>query len=168
MIARLSRLDDPENKFKVLRDYLPLNSIPYTENHSFRTTNDVHTNETKPVEQEEVEQQEEPSRKRVWPRPRQWDRANPPPSIKQQYAKSLEKPVSKKSKNFTVDENLGRRYNPDKERMEYLVSWEGYGPEHNLYIPIENFVDESMVEDYNKKNPMFFLHNPRTGEKDFP
>ena len=167
-LARMSRIDFPYHHFKVLGDYMPLRSIPYTENHSFRTQDDGRAKETEPVKQKEVEQQEEPIRKGMWPRSRQWHRANPPPSIKQQYAKSSEKPVSKKSKNFTVDEILGRRYNPDKKRMEYLVSWEGYGPEHNLHIPIENFVDESMVEAYNKKHPMFFLHNPTTGEKDFP
>src|SRR6266850_4967202 len=36
---------------------------------------------------------------------------------------------------YEVDKIVGHRFNRTRQRMEYLVRWKGYGPEHNTFEP---------------------------------
>ena len=40
-----------------------------------------------------------------------------------------------------------RKYHNNKTRREYLVSWEGYGPEHNSWEPANN-ITEAAIDEY--------------------
>lgn len=34
--------------------------------------------------------------------------------------------------------------------MEYLIKWEGYGEEENMWIPSQNIQDKQLIHDFHK------------------
>jgi hypothetical protein len=44
-------------------------------------------------------------------------------------------------------------------RWEYLVSWKGYGPEHNEYVPETELLRhcKQMIKNYDKQHPIAFV-----------
>ena len=61
-------------------------------------------------------------------------------------------PKKRKTKNhvFTVDKILAVRKAESGNTLEYLVKWEGFGPEENTWEPEVNIYDRSLIENFNK------------------
>ena len=49
---------------------------------------------------------------------------------------------------FTVDRILDHRDGSGKILKEFLIRWEGYGPEHDSWEPEANLLDPQLVQDY--------------------
>ena len=49
---------------------------------------------------------------------------------------------------YTVDRLLDHRTGRRKNLKEFLVRWEGYGPEHDSWEPEANLLDPKLVQDY--------------------
>lgn len=54
-----------------------------------------------------------------------------------------------------IDDRVTKRGR--KQVHEYLVSWAGYGPEHNMWVPDDWILDPTLISDYRKRK-----HQPDT------
>lgn len=53
--------------------------------------------------------------------------------------------------NFVVEKIVGKRYNPKKKQVEYLLKWEGYPPEQNTWEPLSNLTTcKSLLQEYER------------------
>lgn len=52
---------------------------------------------------------------------------------------------------FVVEKIVGKRYNPKKKQIEYLLKWEGYPPEQNTWEPLSNLTTcKSLLQEYER------------------
>ena len=52
---------------------------------------------------------------------------------------------------FEVEEVLGSRMY--RRKLQYLVKWQGYGIEHNEWIPYQDMHSDRLIKEFHKKNP---------------
>ena len=49
---------------------------------------------------------------------------------------------------YEIEKIISHRY--FKGKLQYLVSWKGYGPEHNSWEPVQNFNADNLLNSYHK------------------
>ena len=73
-----------------------------------------------------------------------------PTKVASKHLKKVRNPQLPDSEVFEVEEILKHKGRGDSRR--YFVSWKGYGPEENSWIPVSNFNTMEIIDEYHKSN----------------
>lgn len=69
---------------------------------------------------------------------------------------------------FVVEKIVGKRYNPKKKQVEYLLKWEGYPSEQNTWEPLSNLTTcKSLLQEY-ERTAAQQLNNDKSSVMRFP
>ncbi|KAI8359773.1 hypothetical protein B0O80DRAFT_495269 [Mortierella sp. GBAus27b] len=60
-------------------------------------------------------------------------------------------PLVDDSNVYEIQQILNHRKAKGKKEMEYLVSWKGYPSEDNSWVPLSDFTERTMIEEYRKR-----------------